>query len=127
MPSSEHASAGNTSGSIRFPQHLHRKYGAPNGTLYAAAMPAPAPHAANKRRCGGCRSPHSESFAAIAAPVCFKAPSRPSAYHATITIDIPRTPTWQSPVVFQAWNQIVCVALRHDRWRSESSAVQARE
>jgi hypothetical protein len=86
---SDVASAGSTSGSVRVPSSTSSANSAPpNGTLYTAAMPAPAPHATSRRRC------HSGSFAqsltalATAAPACCGAASRPSdAPRATITIE----------------------------------------
>jgi len=90
---SDVASAGSTSGSVSVPSSTSSANNAPpSGTLYTAAIPAPAPHATSRRRCQSGSFAQSLSALATAAPTCWGAASRPSdAPSATTTIEwIPR-------------------------------------
>jgi hypothetical protein len=83
------ATAGSTTGSDSVPSRTSTANRAPpRGTLYTAAIPAPAPQATSSRRCQAGSFAHSDRTLAAAAPVSWGAPSRPSdAPIPTITID----------------------------------------
>ena len=89
------SSAGSTSGSVTVPSRTSSANSAPpSGTLYTAAIPAPAPQATSSRRCQRGIAAASHSRLAAAAPVSCGAASRPSeAPMATTTIESTPRPT----------------------------------
>jgi len=72
-------SAGRTSLNDSTPRSTSSEKSAPpNGTPYAADIPAPAPHATNNRRCSSDNPAPVENRFPNTAPACLGAPSRPS-------------------------------------------------
>ena len=84
---SEHASAGNTVGSVKLPMSTSAvNIAPPSGTLYTAARPAPPPHATSSRFCVEVRSNQCDKTLPETPPISFGAASRPMLAPSPMTI-----------------------------------------